>query len=967
MLQALLFSQHNDLVISSLNPLTYSPVYKATVAVTVKKAASTPTDAPSTSPSDTPSDAPSTNPSDTPSDAPTDTPTDAPTTLGELTEAKQIGTDKIEATFASDVPAETVITLTKDGNNIEGSDTKEGAKATFVSKSKLAVGTYTITAKLGDTTVSKDVTVEAEKVTDIKVTSTQALLEPGNKRVAYVYYDVYNQFAESMRSSTSVTWTSSIGQAKANKSTGCITITKPTGTDEFRYGDKLYLVGVDSKNGKTCQAEVPVGLERMIGDVEFAGFLNKKVDTTKIVKELPADFPKETYVLLYTTKDQDGQVIDAVPNNIGNASGAALTFTSNNPMVVDGSKIADDVVYTVDGVEYCSAKMEPGMYADKGGEVEIMVISTKSGAQKKFNFTVGAAARLQSFTLLQPTGTIADGDKGVTIPFEATDTNGNSIKNYETIVRSTNILMLNAGAGWFGIKENDDGTAWLYWDDGNGTTGDWNYGDSTAFDGVDRSVSLTATVVGGEGSNILLSVSDMRRPTTIKKVKINDDDADALVNGAKAEFSIKDNVTYLDQYGESRWNDNVNAGAFFRRAAGNDGGLANNHYYGVKVDVAESADTHLSVSKDKVYLDADKIIFEGENDGGEKGKDIKTDNIKYSVVESESKDAKASDWSEVGKALSASYAVVPVGALSGLSVKAVDRQQLVTNMSNFDNGYAITASGAAIDDPADGPLKIKNGSKAVVTGTYGAKTLTVPTKYCTVTGGVFTVNENNELTGTVPNVIRWKELYDTNSARYTRIDATRPLSVEVYKTEAKKKDDLFGTPKTNVKISDGKSVPTDIAFTQWWSGKLTSVNLQPHNTELKSDNNGLFVYEVGKLGEINKALAVTVFDQYGNPMPYGTGDGQVEVEFAVSNIDENKAEFAHLPNSFSVSKNNSFDIEITGAEIKDKFDLTATVVGASSVTTTVSVTVRADDQATMGNTWADCDKDFRKNFLKYDR
>ena len=94
---------------------------KATVAVTVKKAASTPTDAPSTSPSDTPSTAPS----DTPSDTPTDTPTDAPKTLPEMTEAKAIDTDKIEATFASDVPTETEITVTKDGNNIEGTDTKE--------------------------------------------------------------------------------------------------------------------------------------------------------------------------------------------------------------------------------------------------------------------------------------------------------------------------------------------------------------------------------------------------------------------------------------------------------------------------------------------------------------------------------------------------------------------------------------------------------------------------------------------------------------------------------------------------------------------------------------------------------------------------------------------------------------------------------------------------------------------------
>ncbi len=49
----------------------------------------------------------------------------------------------------------------------------------------------------------------------------------------------------------------------------------------------------------------------------------------------------------------------------------------------------------------------------------------------------------------------------------------------------------------------------------------------------------------------MLSVSDMRRPTTISKVKLNDDDADALVAGDIATVDItSDKVTYLDQYGE---------------------------------------------------------------------------------------------------------------------------------------------------------------------------------------------------------------------------------------------------------------------------------------------------------------------------------------------------------------------------------------------------------------------------------
>ena len=44
------------------------------------------------------------------------------------------------------------------------------------------------------------------------------------------------------------------GTVKANKSTGRLEITKSDAT-EFTYGQKLYLVGVDAKSGKTAQAE----------------------------------------------------------------------------------------------------------------------------------------------------------------------------------------------------------------------------------------------------------------------------------------------------------------------------------------------------------------------------------------------------------------------------------------------------------------------------------------------------------------------------------------------------------------------------------------------------------------------------------------------------------------------------------------------------------------------------------------
>ncbi|RKI36632.1 hypothetical protein D7V96_25065, partial [bacterium D16-59] len=849
-------------------------------------------------------------------------------------------------------------------------------------KSKFAVGTYKITAKLGDATVSKDVVVEAERVEEIKITSTQALLKPDSgKKTAIVYYDVYNQYAVSMRNSVSVTWTASSGTVKANKSTGRLEITKSDAT-EFTYGQKLYLVGVDAKSGKTAQAEVSIGLEQAIDTIEFVGFLNTKTDTPKEVKDLaqglPANFQEETYVMLYTVKDQDGQVMDAANDNISSTSGAALTFTADNPMVLNGSKITDGNVYTIDGTEYSSAKMEPGMYADQGGEVNLMAISNKTGKQTKINFTVGEAARLKTFSISAPSKTVADGDSWVAIPFEATDVNGNSIKNYETIVRSTNSLSLQTGDSTeFWVQENNDGTAALYWSDSNNYRNHWDndagamvdpsYTRSESFDGQDRRIFLSATVMNGEGSNFMLSVSDMRRPTTVSKVKLGNDDADALVAGGSATVDItsNDSVKYLDQYGEQL--DGGKAWDFFTKSAANQ--LAGNRQYGVKASV--NSNNHLGVEQAvKVYTGADKDITYNADLGVVES--VLTDSVKYTVVE---KNGATSDWDECGKALNASYSVVPMKRLSGVSLKAINKLRLITDMTPYENGSAIDAvSAGAISGDAEGALTIENGTEGMVAvvGNYGSKTLTVPQAYYAVSGGAFIIDASNKITGINPGEIKWNELYDANSAKNTRIDATKALTVTVYNSTTTQNDEtLNGKAKTNVKVSDGRAVPTEICFVQNWGGKQTAGTVTPYKlavANVDKGNNVKVSFGVTD-GLYNSGdLAALVFDQYGDVMKMENGSLRNEgweVEFAVSDIKENTDEFAHVPNSFSVSKNNSVDATITGAEIKDSFKLTATVDG-TSVSATIPVTVNADGAAKVTNTW-DGDKELRTEKLGYTR
>ena len=969
-----------------------------------------------------PSDTPSDTPTDAPSDAPTDAPSEAPKTLPEMTEATATAADTIVATFASDVPADTAITVTKaDGTSVESSKTTiEGTKATFVSKTKFPVGKYTITAKLGEATTSKEVTVEKEVVTEIKVTSTQALLKAGDKKTAIVYYDVYSQYGTSMRSSTSITWTASSGTVKADKSTGRLEIKKEG--DEFTYGQKLYVVGVDAKSGKTVQAELPIGLEQAVDSVEFAGFLNTKADLPKsandLSKGLPAKFPSNTYVMLYTAKDQDGQMMPAEKRIDAAVSGAALTVTADNPLVVKSNELKDGEIYTIDGTEYSSITMQPGDYADKGGEVNLLVISNKTGKQTKINFTVGVAAMLKSFTLNIPDKTVADGDTDIEIPYEALDVDGNSIKNYETIVRSqTNTLKLNAADGTtLKLEEKADGTAVLKWSDSNVYSDSYPWGaveadssdkdlgiggygyhlmpgyrKSDSFDGQDRMIFLSAMVINGENSNIMLPVSDMRRPTTISKVKLNDDDAGALVAGNSAKINIASNqVTYVDQYGEKL--DDWKAEDFFQKSANNL--LPDGRKYAVKVTPSVNSNAVVGGVYGETKSDL-KINFTTVANQSS----ITTETMKYSVVEKDK-----GEWNETGKALSASYKIVPVTELSSLSVKAISKQHLDTVMSQYANAADLAqklgiTTGSAIEETVAGN-GINNGSKVEVTGISGGKTLTIPESYYTIDQANFVVS-GGSIVNIADGAFKWYDLYDANSAKNTRIDATKPLKVDVYKTTAK--TDLKGSPDIDIKVSDALSVPTEICFVQNYSGKQTSGTVKPEKLNVDKFSSATGLYSSGD-------LAVVVYDQYGKiyvtekqkkemmkelTRPYEvtyasdasgnlssvTGcykttpmteadfnanfiiDSDLKFKFNVTDIKENEDEFAHVLHSFKVDQNNSANAQITGAEIKDTFKLTATAT-ANGMSTTISipVTVDADKKAYLGTNENVGDKELRDEF-----
>ena len=824
---------------------------------------------------------------------------------------------------------------------------------------------------------------------DIVIKSKQALTDHSKKKI-YAYYDVVDQYGESMRSSTSVTWTTGSGTVKADKTTGCLTITK---TEEFRYGENVYLVGVDTKSGKSVQVTLPVGMERALDTIKFEGFINKD-NKENILETLPKDFTSGKYFLLFTAYDQDGNEIDASKDFTDTQKGAKVTFVADNPTLIKSEFKGGDV-YTIKGKKYCSVSVEPGMYIDKGGEVNITAISNTTGNKTTKNFVIGAGAVLKSLSLNVPTDVIADGDQDVNIPFVAKDTEGKDVTNYETIVRSTNSLRLTATQGELVVYETESGSAAIKWNDsaefGNGkyTDGKTGFARSSAHDGIDRPVSLMTTVIGGESNSVIMNVADKRRPVAISYVKLNDDDNNTITESNNASINFfADKVKFVDQYGKvhETWENGEWANAFFEQAASSDG--FHGKQYGIKVDYSSVDDKEINIkaiknsSTVKVPDDGNYIVLQNKNNCGELKIETKaldnnsavTNNIKYSIVQLE--DPENNEWDAVDAENSIDYTIVPVGKLSDLRIKDIAKVRIETDYSNYENGYGNTSPAAIVE--LEGKTAIvadETKRDVVVAGNYEGKTVTIPNAFYDVSGNdTFEVVKKSDGTNSTINAltgsaILYRELYDFNTARLVRKDARKDVSAKVY-SKKNCEGDVLGTAKTSVLVSDALRYPVSITFYQR-NAVANKIDFAPEDTKFEFSS---FKRMQQTWDDTWPIAGIIVKDQYGNTINIADpskekGNNEVSVEFSVSNIVENSGEYAHLPKSFIVNRNNSDSASLDKVEIKDTFDLTATVAG-TGVSTKVSVTVNADKLAKISsspkaNNSKD-DEDLRKT-LGYNR
>ena len=847
-----------------------------------------------------------------------------------VSDLKATSASTLVATLTAPLTETAKVEVTKAGitTPVAGEAKADGTTLTFSTTANMTAGTYTLTITDGDLTSSKSVEIQNEYVKEIVIKSTQALTDVNAKTKAYIYYDVLNQYGESVRLSTSIEWSSSAAKpVKADKATGKITLENDKA---FVYGNQIYVTGVYTKTGVSVNKAVTVGMEQALNSVETMGFVDKNKPTTKI-DALPSDFAKDTYYMIYATKDQDGNLLDASASNVKDGK---VTFISDNIMLLkvqdkDASGNSTERTFTIDGVEYSAILVQPGQYVDKGGEVNITAISNKTGNKSNKNYVIGSNVLLGSLTITGPDGVVADGDQNVNLSYVAQDTAGNNITNYESIVRSTNTLSLTVSEGKLVVYEKKDGTAGIKWSDST-----HNWGASETQDEVDRTVAITTVVVGGTSNNYLLSVSDKRKPVAIKEIKSINGGANAIVasGSATVDFTKDTDVVYLDQYGADM---KASTAAAFFAYSYNSGFGRDSMAYGVKADFSNTNDfgnqtdviaktgSALNANDAKLTLNADVVTA------------VKNNTVKFSIAQIKVADKThaAADWDVAGKVKTVTIDVVPVDKLTGIAFASVGKQKLETGKENFANGAEADLADAITGPISDSAVNFNEGSgfEVKITGNYQGKALTIPTAYYTIdTANVSTAAAADSVNATKIAAVsgptmKWSELYDSNSARLTRKDATVTIKADVFNTTTKASQDKNATVKLSVKVSDEARKASKIVIKEG-----AAATKQVSNTTKAAAS--WFT-----LDSATAPNGVYVLDQYDAKM---TIDPNYSFTFA--DLKEATTEFTHLKDSLKVNANGSYTANVDKAEIGDSFKLTITG------TDTKGVSVSADIVITLG-------------------
>lgn len=864
--------------------------------------------------------------------------------------------DTLVASFAYAVdPADINIAVTKGGGKVDAAApvwSDGNTVATIKTTAKMTNGTYTVTATSAsdeDFELTGTVEITSQYVAEIVILNDVALTGKDTKDSdrAYVYYDVLDQYGESLRTSTNIEWSFSVQKVQDDRAAGKITL-KRSDNNAFTYGEKIYITGVYSRTGISVTKEVTVGMKQALDSIEVVGFVKK--GTTEMLTALPSGFKDGAYYMLYAIKDQNGNSVSydtPIKDN-------EVTFISDNVLLIkeivsnDGK---NETKLVIDGVEYNAVFVTPGMSVDKGGEANITAIANKTGNKTVLNVVVGENQILTSFVMSAPSTMIADNEK-VEIPFVALDQNGNAITNFVTLAKQKtfNTLSFTASSGSIVLSEKDDGTAKLEYND-EGSNIKWS--DSQATDEIDRMVSITSVVTGGDYSGILLNIQDRARPEAIKTVDLDnvlvESGSDKLyLNNEGDDKDYKSSFVFLDQYGrEMKAKD---AGAFFKAAA-TKGGIAGTNYadYAFKVRATYKGAANLfSIAKKgdalftpllndaEIILDYSDFVEASKTDTeyyeikatGNVSNAQSGNSLRFDIVKSKEGFKKTTDpdydTQSVSSARNVDLAIVDITAVRNFRIDDVKKFYIDTTANEADT-FALANVGQAITDTISNEnfetIEGDYKHEVKVKGSYNGKDVTIPAaEYLQITSGKLVFDENGKLDSTSPNAIKWSDFYDVTTAQYLRKDASDTVKAVIFKD--KSTNETLDTISKSIVLSDAKPKETTIEGADTWA-------VAPDTTVIDF---------VAVQGNKDDKYSFKVFDQYGVDI---TASMSAKTTYKISSIEPNADGYAD--NNFTVENNDTATVKVSkGAERGDTFVLT---IKAGDVSKEVKVTVKADKKA----------------------
>ncbi len=428
-------------------------------------------------------------------------------------------------------------TVTRDAGiavNLTAAWNNDKTEAVLSQATNLVSGQYTVAIKNGTTDLgNKNVTVEAEKIAKIELTSKQITRRSDSDGVAY--YKVANQYGDDVTKlpiASNITWNSSLGTANGASVTadkGTLTLHKNDNPNPnvptiymglLKDQQSVVVTAYDSDSNTVMNGTLNVSTT--VGDIQSFKFLglSNKDGKTALEKNTTAVF-----YLDYEAKDSNGNAVtdyDILHNSNafrlspGSASESTIAYAEVVQDPNDSHKALIQVKVPNNGI---------------AGTQVISGVSITTGKADSFNVTVNEGSVLQQFTLQKPAQDVAVGDGFAEVPYIAMDSNGNALTDYSKIQGKVTFSGIDTSK----VKEiqNPDGSYKLLMD----------FGTLKTTYTVSATVTTTTTV---KMSTMSVTVKDAAAPKTIVGLDSNKF-IPGLVYGAYTGDKI-DKITINDQY-----------------------------------------------------------------------------------------------------------------------------------------------------------------------------------------------------------------------------------------------------------------------------------------------------------------------------------------------------------------------------------------------------------------------------------